>query len=106
MNELIATANIKAKPEKEGETEKELRIFIKETYKEDGCLRCALHKSVKEPGSFLIVAKWSSMETIHQHFKSAHILQFMKKAPEILVSPADVKLFHPLPEGSSSKGVL
>ena len=106
MNELIATANIKAKPGKEAETEKELRIVIKETHKEDGCLRCTLHKSVEEPGSFLIVARWSSMETINQHFKSAHIQQFMEKASEILVSPADVKLFHPLPEGSPNKGVL
>ena len=106
MNELTVTANVTAKPGKEAETEKELRALIKETHKEDGCLRCTLHKSVKEPGQFLIVAKWSSMEALNQHFKSAHILHFMKITTEILVSPPDIKLFQPLPEGLPGKGTL
>jgi len=106
MNIVIATATVKAKPGKESETEKELRALLQETHKESGCLRCALHRSADNPGSFLIVAKWSSMETINHHFQSAHLARFMKKSTEFLANPPDTKLYQSMPEGTSGKGEL
>ena len=93
---LTVVARVKALPGKEKEVLAELLHLVTETRKEDGCLNYDLHRSHDDPTLFLFYENWLSQAHLDRHAQSAHIRAFRAKAADLLVEPAEIKLYAPL----------
>ncbi|MGH7274981.1 MAG: putative quinol monooxygenase, partial [Nitrospiria bacterium] len=83
MAELTVVARLKAKPGREAEVERELRALVGPTHKERGCLRYALHRSVEDRATFVVIERWASKEAFDQHFAAPYVQALLKKVPEL-----------------------
>lgn len=106
MQEVTVTARSKAKPGREKDLENALRAVVPPTHQEEGCLRYAVHRSTDDPGAFLIVEKWSSMEALQAHLATPHVQELFRKAPELVVAPPEILTFVPVSMGDPKKGVI
>ncbi len=104
--QVTVTARSKAKPGREKDLENALRAVTGPTHAEEGCLRYAVHRATDDPGSFLIVERWTSMEALNAHLKSPHVQELFAKAPELVVAPAEILTFESVPMGQPAKGLL
>ena|ERR1700690_3398000 len=60
---------------------------------ETGCIGYRLYEDTENSNELVFVEEWESDEALQQHFKTAHIAEFMQAIGPTLVAPADVK-FH------------
>ena len=104
MSELTVVARAKAKPGCEAEFERELRAVVGPTHKEPGCLRYALHRSVEDRATFVVIERWASKEALDQHFAAPYVQALLKKVTELLTAPPEIAVFELLPIGLPEKG--
>lgn len=77
MSALFITVGLKAKPGKEDELRRDLSVLVEPTRNEDGNIRYELFEDQDEPGRFVFVEEWSSVETQTKHHEHApHIQHF------------------------------
>jgi len=60
---------------------------------EPGCISYRLYEDTESRDEFVFVEEWQSEEALQQHFKTAHIAEFMQAIPTAIVAPPDVR-FH------------
>lgn len=60
---------------------------------EAGCISYRIYEDTEVDNDFVFVEEWESSEALEQHFKTAHIGEFMGAIPATLIAPPDVK-FH------------
>jgi quinol monooxygenase YgiN len=60
---------------------------------EAGCISYRLCEDSETANEFLFVEEWENDEALQQHFRTAHIAEFMGAVPSAVVAPPDVK-FH------------
>ena len=68
------------KPEHIAEAEPLFREMLTETHKEKGCIEYRLHTKEDEPGLFVFIEEWESMEDLRNHFQTEH---FKRIIPQI-----------------------
>ena len=68
------------KPEHIAEAEPLFREMLAETNKEDGCIEYRLYTKEDEPGFYVFVEEWESMEHLRAHFATEH---FKRIIPQI-----------------------
>lgn len=77
MNALFIVVGLKAKPGKEAELRKELAAVVEPSRKEPGNLRYDLFEDQQQPGLFVFVEQWASVEERTKHHEDApHIKHF------------------------------
>lgn len=77
MSELNVVVGLKAKAGKEDELRRHLSVLVEPSRKEEGNLRYDLFEDACEPGRFVFVEAWSSVETRMQHHEHGpHIQHF------------------------------
>ena len=77
MSELIVVVGLRAKPGKEDELRRDLSVLVEPSRKEDGNIRYDLLEDLNEPGRFVFVEEWSSVETRTKHHEHGlHIQHF------------------------------
>jgi quinol monooxygenase YgiN len=75
MNELFIAVGLKAKAGKEDELRRDLSALVEPSRKESGNIRYDLFEDQNEPGRFVLVEEWASIETQtwhHQHGPHIH----------------------------------
>jgi quinol monooxygenase YgiN len=60
---------------------------------ETGCIDYRLYQDSEDENEFVFVEEWKDDEALQEHFRTAHIAEFMRAAPATLVAAPDVK-FH------------
>lgn len=77
MNELYIIVGLKAKAGKEDELRRDLSVLVEPSRNEEGNIRYDLLEDQGEPGLFVFVEEWSSVETQTKHHEhSSHIQHF------------------------------
>ena len=71
---------------------------------EDGCLLYAMHEG--PDGRIVMIEKYSSMEALAAHGKSAELAELVAALDGKLAQKMDVQVLAPHSAGSSEKGVL
>lgn len=77
MSELFIVVGLKAKAGKEDELRQDLSVLVEPSRKEEGNLRYELYEDQDEPGRFIFVEHWASLETRTKHHEQGpHIQHF------------------------------
>jgi quinol monooxygenase YgiN len=77
MSELFITAGLKAKAGKEDELRRDLSALVEPSRNENGNIRYDLFEDQDEPGRFVFVEEWLSIETRTKHYQHGpHIQHF------------------------------
>jgi quinol monooxygenase YgiN len=77
MSELFIVVGLKAKVGKEDELRRDLAVLVEPSRKEGGNIRYDLFEDRNEPGRFVFVEEWSSIETRTKHHEHGpHIQHF------------------------------
>lgn len=77
MSAQFIVVGLKAKAGKENELRQDLSVLVEPSLQEEGNLRYELYEDQDEPGLFVFVEHWASLETRTKHHEQApHILHF------------------------------
>ena len=77
MSEFNVVVGLKAKAGKEDELRRDLSVLVEPSRKEEGNIRYDLFEDTDEPGRFVFVESWSTVETRMQHHEHGpHIQHF------------------------------
>jgi len=80
MSELFIVVGLKAKVGKEDELRRDLSELVEPSRSEDGNIRYDLFEDRDEPGRFVFMEEWSSIETQTRHHEHGpHIQRFHAK---------------------------
>ena len=90
-------AKFVAKPGQESTLKTALTALIAPTQQDPGYIAYDLYESSQRPGEFVLIEAWASKELLAQHLDTPHLNGFKAKAPELLASPMEVKLFSEMP---------
>jgi len=66
--------------------EAELRALVTPSRKEEGCLQFDLHRSVEQPGTFLIHEVWETLDHHTAHTRTLHFLRWNARKDSLLAS--------------------
>ncbi len=81
MIDIICTQRIK--PGMEEQAEKALRKAEKQTLANDkGCERYEWYRS-KEPGTYILIERWTDMEAAQTHLRSPHMTSILKELADL-----------------------
>lgn len=92
MSQVVVTAMLTVKPEREKEFKDLLSPLVKATRAEQGCISYTAHCTA-EAGRYCILETWDSQEDLDVHTASAHLTEFRDKAQDLLLD-ADVVLWQ------------
>lgn len=77
MSNLFIAVGLKAKAGSADELRRDLSALVEPSRNEDGNIRFDLFEDQDEPGRFVVVEEWSSLETRTRHHEhGAHIQHF------------------------------
>ncbi|MBX3536577.1 MAG: antibiotic biosynthesis monooxygenase [Chelatococcus sp.] len=77
MSELFIVVGLKAKAGKENELRRDLSAVVEPSRNEDGNIRYDLFEDQDEPGRFVFVEEWASVEARAKHHEHGpHIAHF------------------------------
>ncbi|CAH1651612.1 MULTISPECIES: putative quinol monooxygenase [unclassified Chelatococcus] len=77
MSELFIVVGLKAKAGKENELRRDLSAVVEPSRNEDGNIRYDLFEDQDEPGRFVFVEEWASVEARAKHHEhGSHIAHF------------------------------
>jgi quinol monooxygenase YgiN len=103
MDELVVIARFTAKPKLMDEVEETLRSLVSLSHREQGCMRYAIHRTLDDPATFLLVQKWTDQRDLEEHFLQPHV-KALDDLGAYLSQPPEVWVATPLPEGDPDKG--
>lgn len=86
-------ARVVALPEKIGEVESILRILVRETRREAGCVQYELLQNRDNPAEFVFIEEWANDSAIDAHFATAHMQAAFSKAAHLLASAPDIRRY-------------
>jgi len=102
VSEITLIVRVKAKRGREHALERELRISVPPTHKEEGCLRFALHRSMKEAGEFLLIERWTSQSALDEHLRKPYLITLLEKLKDLAQS-SEASAYEMLVEGDTQK---
>ena len=77
MSELFIVVGLKAKTGKEDELRRDLSVLVEPSRAEEGSIRYDLFEDQDEPGRFVFVEAWASVEAQNKHHEHGpHIQHF------------------------------
>lgn len=99
MSQSIAVvAKVDAKPDCIVQVEEAIRICIKATRQESGCLLYTCHSDIHVAGRFVFIEKWVSLEALAEHEKTSHFLTLAETLKPLLAGPLQVSVLQELKE--------
>ena len=93
---VSVVAIVDAKPDFIAQTEAEIRICVKLTQQEKGCLLYNCHKDLNVPGRFVFIEQWASLDSLANHEKTPHFLAFAEALKIYLSAPLQVSILQAL----------
>ena len=77
MSELFIVVGLKAKAGKMGELRRDLSALVEPSRGEDGNIRYDLFEDLNDPGCFVFVEEWASVEARDRHHEHGlHVQHF------------------------------
>ncbi|WAL69301.1 putative quinol monooxygenase [Amycolatopsis cynarae] len=101
---VVVVATIQAAEGSEDKVEQAIRAAIPAVHAEPGCLKYALHRDLRSPGTFVMIEKWASAEALGVHGKGAALRELGAALDGLLSKPLSVQTLAALPEGDGDLG--
>lgn len=89
---VVVFAGFRAKENKAGELESELRSLVEPTRTEDGCICYELHLDTGDPSFFMFYEVWRSQEDLDRHLSTPALSRLLRLVPELCCEPPMVKV--------------
>ncbi|WP_029450690.1 putative quinol monooxygenase [Clostridium algidicarnis] len=70
---------------KEGKVESILELskeLVKETLKENGCIKYEMYQDIKDPNVLIMIEEWETIEDLNSHMASEHFKRIVPKIGE------------------------
>jgi len=106
MSTVTVVATFKTRDGMAEEAIAALTPVIEQTHEEAGCLAYALHRDVNDPGTLVLVERWTSQVALESHFQQPYIADLGAAAAELLAEPPTLHFCSPLAIGDPVKGTL
>ena len=90
---IVITAKITAKPEKRESLIQLIRNLSQFSRQDHGCISFNCYTDSTNQNSFLFYEEWASQDDIDATFKTAHVKDFMREIPELIIGEPVIK-FH------------
>lgn len=101
---VVVVATVRPLPEHRAEVTALFEAAIARVHAEDeGCELYALHEGKDQ---LVMVEKWSSLEALGVHGKSAALAELNKALADKLSGAIDVRVLTPHPAGTAEQGTL
>lgn len=84
---------------KEGQAEALEQAFgpaVAATLKEKGCLQYMLSRDPSKPGEYLLFERWSNLDDLRAHLRSAHIEVLLKAIESLVAEPPQAQVLLPV----------
>ena len=92
------------RPEAKGELIEELREYLPEVHREEGCLLYAIHDAAD--GTITMIEKWTSAELLDRHTYGPAVTALNTAIADFVVAPPVVTTMTPIPAGTQAQGEL
>jgi quinol monooxygenase YgiN len=106
MSTVVVVASFKAREGRVDDVIAGLTPVIEQTHAEAGCMTYALHRDNADPGTLVLVERWTSQVALDSHFQQPYIAALGELAGELLAEPPRIHFCTPLPVGDAFKGAL
>jgi quinol monooxygenase YgiN len=102
LPEISLIVRMKAKPGRGQDLEAALRAVVEPTHREPGCMRFALHRSMTDAATYVLVERWSSKQALESHLAQPYLRTLLGQLAQ-LAEPADVAEYELLMAGDPEK---
>jgi len=90
---LGIVATLKLKPGEEATFESELKSMIKTVAAEEpGCLQYDMFKHQSEPGTYVMMERYTDQAAMDAHMSSPHFQALIKKLGNVLAGPPEINV--------------
>lgn len=93
---MIVVAKLKAKKGAEEEMEAILRKAVQNVASEEGTLTYTLHRSQKDPGTFMFYEKYKDADALNTHSTTPHFKAMFGALKDLVDSPAEIEMYAEL----------
>lgn len=91
---MIVVARLKAREGEEKRLEEALQEMIPSVAKEEGTLIYTLHRSQKDPGTFLFYEKYRDGKALKEHGETAYFKALGPKIKDFLAGPMQIDFYE------------
>jgi quinol monooxygenase YgiN len=91
---IHAIAHLNAQPDKLEELGALLTSLLEPTRQEAGCIRFELQQNRDSPTEFAVVSEWLNDQAVQVHVSSFYAQHALRKLPELLTSPMDLRFYR------------
>ena len=106
MPPVITIASFQPRPERAADVEAALRAAVRAAHTEEGCQLYALHRTVSEPVTLVMVEQWSGPEALGAHVAGDAVRAVLATLKDGLAKAPEVLRLAPLPEGDAKLGQI
>ena len=92
--QVVCVAEFFAKDGKTDELIAALRVLMKPTHAEPGCIRYELNQRVDEPNGITFIEKWKDKKAFDEHCAMPYITNYFDNVRPGLVDRFEVKLYE------------
>jgi quinol monooxygenase YgiN len=96
--EVVIIAQAKAQPGKSEELGKQLLELLKASRLQEGVLQYDLHRSTKDPDTWVMYEKYESQKLFEAHVASEPLQKFLSLAPDLVEGGLKIKPFELISE--------
>ena len=93
---MIVVAKLIAKKGSENEMEKVLREAVRKVASEEGTLTYTLHRSQKDPCTFMFYEKYTDAQALKTHSSTPHFKAMFASLKDLVAGPADIEMYTEL----------
>ena len=90
---IIVTAMMNVKDGKKEAFILEAKDLITSTRKEDGCINYDLLANTEDENALVMLEQWNDIDTLKNHMKTDHFLQFEVSIEPLLAKGVDIKSY-------------
>ncbi len=91
---LQIVARIQAGPGRADALEREMKVLVEETRREEGCLRYDLNRGTEDPDVFVFVEEWQSKPLWEAHMNGAAIRGFNQRIGSGMIAKGEILQLH------------
>ncbi|MBI6872105.1 putative quinol monooxygenase [Clostridium aciditolerans] len=83
----------------EGKVEEVIKLYeelVRETRKEEGCIKYELYQDEKDPRVLAVIEEWESKDALERHMNSEHFTRIVPMIGELAEKKKDMNIYNKL----------
>lgn len=83
----------------EGKVEEVIKLYeelVRETRKEEGCIKYELYQDEKDSRILAVIEEWESKDALEKHMNSEHFVRIVPMIGELAEKKKDINIYNKL----------